>query len=142
MPYLTRVAIRVAMVYLLVGLAGWMIYTLDQIEDIGGNWSALRPVSTHLIAIGWLTQLIFAVMYWMFPIISRQQPQGTRWIAWLGFWGLNLGLIFRAVFEIGISQGMSSEAGWGLVGAAVLHWSGASAWIIATWERVRERGGR
>ncbi len=109
---------------------------------MAGNWSALRPVSIHWITIGWLTQLIFAVIYWMFPIISRAQPQGVRWIGWLGMAGLNVGLLFRGIFEIGLTQGMASEAGWGLVGAALLQWGGAMAWVIAAWPRIRERGGR
>lgn len=142
MPILTRVTIRLAMVYLLTGLALWIVYTLDQTQDIGGNWAALRPVSIHLITIGWLTQLIFAVIYWMFPIISRAQPHGDEWIAWWGVVGLNLGLVFRALFEIGLTQGLNPDAGWGLVGAGVLQWAGATAWILAAWGRVRERGGK
>lgn len=141
MPRLTRYAIRLAMLYLLVGMAGWLVYTVDQVEALSGNWSALRPVSIHLITVGWLTQLIFAVIYWMFPIVSRQNPQGERWIAWLGFWSLNLGLCFRALFEIGLTQGMSAQAGWGLIGAGMMQWGGVTAWIIASWQRVRERGG-
>lgn len=142
MPSLTRYTIRLAMGYLLVGMALWIVYTLDQTEDIGGNWAALRPLSIHLITVGWLTQLIFAVIYWMFPIISREQPRGPEWIAWVGMLGLNLGLLFRAIFEIGLTQGMNPNAGWGLVGAGLLQWAGATAWLLAAWGRVRERGGK
>lgn len=142
MPVITRWTIRTAMLYLLLGLLGWLVYTYDQVATLAGNWSALRPVSIHFITVGWLTQLIFAVMYWMFPIISRENPYGEKWIAWLGFWGLNLGLWLRAFFEIGLTQGLSPDAGWGLIGSGFIQWGGVTAWIIVTWGRVKERGGR
>lgn len=142
MPTLTRWAIRLAMLYLIMGFVGWMLYTLNQLTWIEGNWSALRPVSIHLITVGWLTQLIFAVIYWMFPIISRERPYGDRWIAWAGFWGLNLGLLARAIFEIGLTQGLPSDGGWGLVGSGLLQWGGITAWVLASWPRVRARGKR
>lgn len=141
MPRLSRVAIRLAMGYLLVGLVAWTLYTLDQTSPLAGNWAALRPVSIHLITIGWLTQLIFAVMYWMFPIISRANPYGAAWMGWYGMIQLNLGLIGRAIFEIGLSQGWPSGAGWGLVGAALLQWGGISTWVLLTWGRVKAKGG-
>lgn len=142
MPNLTRWTIRLAMLYLLVGLGCWFIYSYDQVNNTAGQWSALRPVGIHFITVGWLTQLIFAVIYWMFPIISRDNPYGERWIAWLGFWGLNLGLVFRAFFEIGMTQGLPPDAGWGLIGSGLLQWGGVTAWIIASWGRVRPRGGK
>lgn len=130
------------MLNLLLGLAGWLAYTLNQQGIVAGNWAALRPVSIHFITIGWLTQLIFAVIYWMFPIISREHPYGDRWIGWAGFWGLNVGLWARAVFELGVSHGLDADAGWGLVGAALLQWGGATAWILASWPRIRAKGKR
>lgn len=142
MPKLTRWTIRLAMLYLALGLLCWLIYTYDQVGDLRGNWSALRPVGIHFITIGWLTQLIFAVIYWMFPIISRDNPYGEKWIAWLGFWGLNIGLGLRAFFEIGLTQGLAPDAAWGLIGSGFIQWAGVTAWIIASWGRLRERGKR
>ncbi len=142
MPLLSRLSARAAMLYLLLGLGSWTLFWLNRTRAVGGNWSALRPVSIHLITVGWLTQLIFAVIFWMFPIVSRGQPRGASWIAWFGFVALNLGLIARAVFEIGMTHGLSPDAGWGLAGAALLQWSGGTAWILSSWPRIRERGGR
>ena len=142
MPPLTRWTIRIAMLHLLLGLLGWLVYTYDQVGTLPGNWSALRPVGIHFITVGWLTQLIFAVIFWMFPIISRDNPYGEKWIAWLGFWGLNIGLWLRAVFVIGLSRGMFADAGWGLIGTGLIQWAGITAWVIVSWGRVKERGGR
>jgi hypothetical protein len=130
------------MAYLLLGLFLWLAYTYEQVAGLPGAWGALRPVSLHFITVGWLSQLIFAVMYWMFPIINRQNPYGKRWLAWFGAACLNLGLLARAFFEIGLNQGLPSDAAWGLIGAALLQWGGAGAWMAALWPRVRERGGK
>jgi hypothetical protein len=140
MPYLTRITIRLAMLYLILGITAWTLYWIDLTWEISVNLSALKPIGIHFITIGWLTQLIFAVIYWMFPIISRDNPRGDVWIAWFGLGALNLGLIFRAIFEFGLTQGMPQNVGWGLVGAGLLQWSGATAWIIVNWGRVRKTG--
>jgi hypothetical protein len=142
MPLLSRTVIRLAMLYLLLGLAGWSIATANQYGYIEGTWFALRPVSIHWITVGWLTQLIFAVIYWMFPIISRDNPYGPTWIAWAGFAAINIGLLLRAIFEIGLTRGMSPDLEWALVLAAALQWLGALAFVVMSWRRVRPRGGR
>lgn len=141
MPLLTRVFIRIALFNLFIGFGLWIGYQANQSNLIDGTWYALRPVTIHLITVGWLTQLIFAVIYWMFPIINRETPYGVSWISWLGFMSLNFGLLARAVFEIGLSQGFPSDSGWGLVGAAILQWSGITALVLTSWRRVRPRGG-
>lgn len=140
MPILTRITIRLAMLYLVLGLAGWLLYWVDLTWEMTANLSALQPISIHFITIGWLTQLIFGVLYWMFPIVNRRTPYGDSWIAWFGMISLNLGILLRGVFEYGLTQGMPQDAGWGLVGAGLLQWSGATAWIIASWARVRRMG--
>jgi hypothetical protein len=34
------------------------------------------PVYLHLFMIGWVTQMIFGVAYWMFPRVSKENPRG------------------------------------------------------------------
>jgi hypothetical protein len=140
MPLLTRITIRLAMLYLILGLAGWLLYWTDITWQFSVNWSALKPISIHFITVGWLTQFIFAVIFWMFPIISREKPRGKEWIAWFGCITLNAGLILRAIFEFTLSKGMLEEAKWGLIIAGLLQWIGATAWIIVNWGRIREKG--
>lgn len=141
MPLLARVFVRIALINLLIGFGLWIIYQAHQASLIGGTWYALHPIAIHYITVGWLTQLIFAVIYWMFPIVNRETPYGVVWVSWLGFLSLNFGLFVRAIFEVGLSQGWSGEAGLGLVGAAVLQWSGITALVLTSWNRVRHRGG-
>ena len=45
--------------------------------------SGLTPVYFHLFMVGWVTQMIFGVIFWMFPIVTRARPRGSerRWMA-------------------------------------------------------------
>jgi hypothetical protein len=71
---------------------------------------------------GWLTQLIFGIAIWMFPVYSKAQPCGPEWLGWGIFSILNTGLLIRVIFEPlqGISP--SNFGGWMLVLAALLQW--------------------
>jgi heme/copper-type cytochrome/quinol oxidase subunit 1 len=37
----------------------------------------MTPAYFHLFLVGWVTQMIFGVIYWMFPIITRTRPRGN-----------------------------------------------------------------
>ncbi|PJB67886.1 MAG: hypothetical protein CO094_02665 [Anaerolineae bacterium CG_4_9_14_3_um_filter_57_17] len=60
MPLLTRTFIKTAMVCLAFALVLGILLT-------SGVTNGLFPVYIHLLVFGWLTQLIFGVIYWMFP---------------------------------------------------------------------------
>src|SRR5678815_3641386 len=99
MPLLTRWAMRAAMLYLLIGLVAGALYWLNNAWSFWKPFAALNPVYIHLLVVGWLTQLIYGVMYWMFPIISRTDMRGDPRQAWAAWGALNAGLILRAVAE-------------------------------------------
>ncbi len=68
MPPLTRWFIKAAFVSLAVALltrATMVVLPLWQLAPVAG---ALAPVFFHLFVWGWVTQMIFGVAYWMFPI--------------------------------------------------------------------------
>lgn len=49
--------------------------------------------------VGWVTQMIFGVIYWMFPIITRAQPRGNERLGWAVYILLNVGLLLRVIYE-------------------------------------------
>src|SRR6185369_8011790 len=97
MPLLTRWAIRAAMIYLVAGLAAGTLYFANTVWNFWPPLGALSPVYIHLLVVGWLTQLIYGVMYWMFPIISKENMRGNPRLAWTALALLNIGLILRAI---------------------------------------------
>lgn len=49
--------------------------------------------------VGWITQLIFGVSWWMFPVISKEKQRGSDLLVWGVYGSLNAGLLLRAVAE-------------------------------------------
>jgi hypothetical protein len=141
MPRLTRWAGRAALIYLLAGVMTGVLYWVEVRWSIWPPLAALNPVYIHLLVVGWLTQFIFAVMYWMFPIISRVDMRGDTRPAWTAFILLNLGLILRAVCEPWRALSPTPENAIGLVISAVLQALAGYLIVWVCWPRIRERGG-
>ena len=98
---------------------------------------AVWPSYLHLLVLGWLTQLIFGVAYWMFPRYSAEKPRGSEPMGWAAFVAAQLGLVFRAVVEPWHAVG--GEAAPLLVVSAALQLLAGLAFVANTWPRVRER---
>ena len=97
----------------------------------------LWPTYLHLLVLGWLTQLIFGVAFWMFPRHSAKEPRSNKWLGWTTFWLLNAGLVLRAIGEPALALGAQTE--WILVLAALLQLGAGWAFIFNTWPRVKAR---
>lgn len=89
--------------------------------------------------VGWVTQLIIGVAYWMFPKAGKDSPRGREWLAWTTFALLNAGLLLRVFAES--AQATQSRAAWAWVLAfsALLQWIAGMAFVVNTWPRLRER---
>lgn len=132
MPLLTRVFIKTSLVYFALALVFGILLALRVPY-------AIFPVYIHLFAFGWLTQLIFGVVYWMFPKYSAQRPRGHDALMWIAYGALNLGLILRAIAEPMQASQANSVFGSLLVTSAVLQWLAGLAFIANTWNRVKEK---
>jgi hypothetical protein len=141
MPALTRWAIKIAMVYLIVGLVGGALYWANVQWNFAQVLSILNPTYLHMLVVGWLTQLIFGVIYWMFPIISKDNMRGNPTLAWSVLILFNSGLILRMICEPWRSLNANDLNGIGLVLSAILQVCAAYLFIVVCWPRVRERAG-
>lgn len=149
MPTITRLFIKTALLYLLCALAlgtasAWT----------GGGWDAVAIVQFHLLAVGWLTQMVFGVGYWLFPIRapSRGAPpssgadrshrlpdRGPQWPLALAYALLNIGLIARAVVEPLFGSGNLPRAGWLLAASGAVQLAAAILFVWQVWPRIRAR---
>jgi len=137
MPTLTRWMIRASLLWL---AAGVLLQLALSLRWPSPPWlSALSPFAIHIFTLGWLTQLIFGMVYWMFPKASLERPRGSPSLGWIAFVGLNAGLVLRGFGEAGLVPAPSGTWGWALPLAATLHWIAGMAFIANTWGRVRER---
>ncbi|MCB9452251.1 MAG: hypothetical protein H6672_12485 [Anaerolineaceae bacterium] len=142
MPLLTRWVIRTALLYLIAGVLTGALYWANTLWQLWPPLRAFNPVYIHLLVVGWITQLIFGVMYWMFPIISKTNMRGSPYLAWGTYVLLNMGLLLRAVGEpwrtldpTPINQAL-------LVLSALIQVAAGILLILTVWPRVRERAGR
>ena len=141
MPLLTRWVIRTAMLYLVIGMVIGLLYWANVQWSFAPIMSTLNPTYLHMLVVGWLTQLIFGVIYWMFPIISKDNMRGDTRLAWAVFGLLNAGLIMRIVCEPWRAVDPNDVNGLGLVLSALLQVLAAYLFIVVCWPRVRARAG-
>ncbi|HMD80545.1 MAG TPA: hypothetical protein VKE92_04500 [Anaerolineales bacterium] len=132
MPLLTRTLIKTAMVYFSIAL---LLGILMAVRASTGMF----PVYVHFLVFGWLTQLIFGVIYWMFPKYSKQTPRGHESLGWITYGALNLGLVLRAIAEPIHAVQATQLSGLLLVLSAILQWLSGLTFVVNTWARVREK---
>jgi cbb3-type cytochrome oxidase subunit 1 len=101
--------------------------------------AAAFPVYVHLLVVGWATQMIFGVAFWMFPRPAPERGHGGGALGWLCFVTLNAGLAMRAVAEPAGAIQPSRIAGFALVLAALLQLVAVLAFVALVWRRVVTR---
>lgn len=135
MPTLARWYIKTALLYLSAALL--LGVGIAAAPLVPGLWTSagLWPTYVHLFTMGWLTQLIFGVAYWLFPRVSRERPYGRKRMAWWAYGLLNGGLLLRAFAEPAAWAGRS----WMLAGSAALQWIATILFVLYLWQRVRTK---
>lgn len=139
MPALTRWFIKAALLYLAVALLLALVLALPDAVGTPFFIRLMNPTYFHLFLVGWVTQMIFGVIYWLFPIISRARPRGDERLGWACFVLLNAGLLLRVAGEPLTSMHPNTGFGWILAIAALLQWLAAVLFVILAWPRVKEK---
>lgn len=137
MPLLTRWYIRSALVYLTAALLLAVVLALP--INLPPFIRFMNPAYFHLFLVGWVTQMIFGVIYWMFPIITRARPRGNEQLAWASYILLNVGLLLRVIGEPLVSTRPEAGLGWLLAVSALLQWLAAVLFVVLAWPRVKEK---
>jgi hypothetical protein len=138
MPPLTRWFIKTSFIYLILALVTGLLLILQSTLQ----WTVpagLFPVYIHLFVLGWLTQLIFGVVYWMFPKYTNEKPRGSESLGWWTYALLNTGLLLRVLAEPIQSLQPNPLSGWTLVAAAVIQFLAGLTFVINSWGRVKEK---
>ncbi len=138
MPTVTRWFIKTSFVCLGLALIAGVLLALQSQLGLAA-FSSLFPVYIHLLVFGWLTQLVFGVVYWMFPKWSIEKPRRSAALGWWTYGLLNSGLLLRAVAEPIQSIQPDPVAGWTLVVSAALQFLAGVTFVVNSWARVKER---
>ena len=136
MPTLTRVFIKTSFVYLALALITGLLLALQPLLNLSAL-GGLFPIYIHLLVFGWLTQLVFGVVYWMFPKYSAATPRGSEPLGWWTYGLLNAGLILRAIAEPVQAVQPNPLTGWTLVVSALLQFLSGVTFVRNSWKRVR-----
>lgn len=139
MPVLTRWYVKTAILYLVVALLLGAVLAGNGLVPLPALLVLAAPAQIHLFVVGWLTQLIFGIAYWMFPKASPERPRGSDAVAILVYVALNLGLVARAVGEPWQAASPGAVPGGLLVVSGVLQWFGGVGFAVQAWPRVRGR---
>jgi hypothetical protein len=145
MPTLTRWFIKSGVIYLALGLGMNLFFSLPHYSYLAPDFTL---VYIHFLTIGWLTQTIIGVSWWLFPRPSVQAKDsshrssalnGIEILGWFIFIFLNLGLCLRAFGEP--LQALNPAPVWDLflIFSALFLWLGSILFVFLIWGRIRER---
>jgi hypothetical protein len=139
---LTRWYLKSALIYLAAALFLALILALPDV-DLPNFVQFMNPAYFHLLLVGWVTQMIFGIIYWMFPIITRAKPRGNEQLGWASYILLNGGLLLRVFGEPFVNIRPEAGLGWLLAVSALWQWVAAVLFVTLTWPRIKEkyRGG-
>lgn len=139
MPILTRVYIKTSLIYLVAALLVGGVLALASVVDLPPALRSLSPVYFHLLMVGWITQLIVGMLYWMLPKYSKEKPRGHDPLWWATYVLLNTGLLLRVAAEPANALMAGAAWQWGLALSALLQWLAGLTLIAAAWPRVKVR---
>lgn len=132
MPTLTRVAVRAALLYLVLGFTfGGLLLSNKGVPFAPEVWR-LRPAHVEFLFVGWMVQLALGIAHWIIPRF-RGGNFGRTELAWLALALLNAGILLIAV---GPLLGLGS---WGQGVGRVLEVAAALSYGAYIWPRVRPR---
>src|SRR3972149_7028923 len=81
MPRLSRLAIRAALVYLLLGFTFGVLMLLNKGTPLASWAWRLLPAHVEFLLIGWTAQFILGVGFWILPRFSRGPARGNQVVA-------------------------------------------------------------
>jgi hypothetical protein len=134
MPRLSIWFIRFALDYLLLGFTfGGLILFNKGMPLFPLVWSLL-PAHIEFVLIGWTSQLVMGMGFWILPRFSRPPVRGNEKMAWGAFVLVNAGIWMFALGSFGSVGGWLSLAGRAAEAAGVL------LFVLNAWPRVKAVG--
>jgi hypothetical protein len=152
-PTTSRVTIKASILYLAVGAILGAILFIHRWLPLGPAIPVLKITHVHFLVIGWLTQLILGVAWWLFPPLKigrergaiaprrrGQEQRGSEPLFWLTAVLLNAGTLLRGLApalytwtRVEAFTVLGGISGLLLLGAAI-------AFVLNLWQRVRALG--
>jgi hypothetical protein len=153
MPITSRTFVKASVLYLILGAILGAFLFVNRWFPLEPRIATLRVSHIQFLIVGWLTQLILGVAWWLFPPLSiglrtgepkparrGQAQRGSEPLFWATFVFLNAGILLRALFEPLYALTQVSVYGLltGISGLFLL--AAAATFVVNMWGRVRELG--
>jgi hypothetical protein len=153
MPDTSRVFVKASIVYLCLGAILGALMLINRWIPLGQVAGLVRASHVEMLVVGWLTQLILGVAWWLFPPLKLglrgdtplplrrgQAQRGSEPLFWATFLCLNAGVLLRAVFDPLYSLTRISSFGVLASVSGLFLFAAAVAFVANLWGRVRELG--
>ena len=142
MHSLVRRFIKTGIVFLMTGLllGAWMMIR----REFTGVFPSRYEISahTHLVAVGFVMQMILGVALWLFP---RPATDDTRYKPALivsTWWLVTMGTAARAASELARSHVQHDALRWAVVLSGLAQLAGLSLFFYTMWTRIRAVGSK
>ncbi len=153
MPPASRAFVKASIVCLCLGAILGALLFFNRLVPLGPRVAALRVSHIQLLLVGWLTQLILGVAWWLFPPLKTgllsgdparvrrgQAQRGSEPLFWVTFVCLNAAVLLRSLFEPLFIWTQIPQFSM-LVGlSGILLLVAAGAFVVNLWDRVRALG--
>jgi hypothetical protein len=148
MPATSRVFVKASLIYLGLGAVLGALLLINRWVFLGTEIGSLRVSHAQFLIVGWLTQLILGVAWWLFPPLAiglrpgspRPTRRGQAQRGSESLISLNSGILLRSIFaplyswtEIELLNTLTGISGLFLLAAAI-------TFVVNMWGRVRELG--
>jgi len=153
MPVTSRIFVKASILYLCLGAILGAIMFISRWIPLGAWVSYIRVSHTQILIVGWLTQLILGVAWWLFPPLKiglrsdaplplrrGQTQRGSEPLFWITFGLLNAGVLIQSVVQplytwsrFDLFRVLTGISG-------ILLFLAALAFVANMWGRVRELG--
>lgn len=153
MPLTSRVSVKASFLYLALGAVLGATLLINRWVPLGSAVSALRVTHVQFLVLGWLTQLIVGVAWWLLPplpiglqkdaplpVRRGQAQRGSEAVFWAMLACLNAGILLGALSaplhswtQVDLFSTLADVSGLFLLATAVL-------FVVNFWSRVRELG--
>ncbi len=128
MPYLSRLFIKTAFLYLMAGAAiGALLLIQKGVSGWGSVWQYL-PLHIQWMVFGWILQLVMGVAYWMLPRFGAERRREGAAAA--AYFLMNLGILLLAIAQ------MAGNSNLTILGS-LTEISAVLSFIIHAWPRIK-----
>lgn len=127
MTIITRIMIRLSLIYLLIGLSIGTVLLINKAWLIHPALWFLLPAHIEMMIFGWIIQFTLGVAYWILPRVLETKGRGNVKLAWVMLLSLNAGIIlviasgFLRGFNLALIGRIFETVSVGLF--IVLHWN-------------------